>query len=127
MVFTVAKSMAIVLCDIVMGQPRGTTKALNDLEQSAMKEVGSIISASYLNAVSRMTGLGLVISVPTCSIGEVKLLNRMLIEKNGQAQDSRQIICIETEFMENTIKIKGYLIFIPDGDAAGKIIKSLGV
>ncbi len=41
---------------------------LDDIEISAVKEIGNIISGSYLNALNKMTNYNMIQSVPECAI-----------------------------------------------------------
>jgi len=125
MVFTLEENIAMLLCDILMGQANGKTKLLGELEQSALKEVGSILSASYLNAISEMTGLSLLVSTPSCNIGEAVLLDKIVAENDISLKNIKDVLCIKTEFIESSTRIEGYLIFIPLEDAVEKIISKL--
>ncbi len=123
MVFVIEEKDAHLLCDIVMGQIKGVTKKLKDLEISALKEVGSIVSASYLNALSEMTMLNLIVSIPDCSVGNINELKDKIKDKGTVTEG----ICIKTEFIEAEIRLDGYLIFVPAENAIAKIVSRLGV
>ena len=45
--------MAYGFVDLLMGQPEGTTKALGEIESSALGELGNIMGSSFLNALAR--------------------------------------------------------------------------
>lgn len=127
MIFALQEDIAMRLCDLVMAQPLGTTKLLSDLEQSAIKEIASILSGSYLNAVGELTGLSLLVSIPQCNIGGLSLVNEILAKKDITSENSKDVLCIKTEFIEAAAKVEGYLILIPANDAIKKIMSSLGV
>lgn len=126
-IFVLEKSMALKLCDVVMGQEAEKTKLVSELEQSALKEVGSILSASYLNALSEMTKLSLIISVPEYSIGDAKLIDKILVHKDLDPVKIKEGLCIKTEFIEFANRMEGYLIFVPTQDAIEKILNRLKV
>ena len=127
MLFVLDKETSMILCDMVMGQERGKTTILGDLEMSALKEVGSIVSASYLNAISEMTGVAMMVSVPDCTINDIDHLGDVLANKNVEIGDVESMFCIRTEFIQMDTKIDGYLLFMPIAESAGKIIKNLGL
>lgn len=127
MLFTLENDMAVTLCDAVMGQPKGSTEIMGEIEISAMKEVGSIISASYLNALSEMTAMSLIVSTPESNVGDTKTMRNILSQKNLNVGEGEQIICIRTEFTQMDMKIDGFLFFIPAGDAITAIMRGLGV
>lgn len=126
-IFVLEKSMALRLCDVVMGQESGKTKLVSELEQSALKEVGSILSASYLNALSEMTKLSLIISVPEYSTGDARLIDTILVHKDLDPAKIKEGLCIKTEFIEFANRMEGYLIFVPTQDAIEKILNRLKV
>ncbi len=125
MVFLMEKEMAHILCDLVMGQPRGTTNLLGELETSALKEVGSILSASYLSALSEMTGLSMLVSTPESSIGSVDKMRDFLATTIVKQDSELDVFCIRTEFMQLETKIDGYLIFVPACNAIKTLVDTL--
>ncbi len=127
MLFTLDKEKATSLCDIVMGQSKGATKILNELEQSALKEIGSIIGASYLNAISEMANMSLLVSTPEYHSGKIDILGKVVQAKDVEIKDVSEVLCIRTEFIEAATRIEGYLIFVPASNAIAKIMGSLGV
>ena len=125
MVFLMEKEMAHILCDLGMGQPRGTTNLLGELETSALKEVGSILSASYLSALSEMTGLSMLVSTPESSIGSVDKMRDFLATTIVKQDSELDVFCIRTEFMQLETKIDGYLIFVPACNAIKTLVDTL--
>ena len=56
LVFFVPKGRSYAFVDLVLDLPEGNTAVLGEKEQSALRECGSIICASYMNAIAAMTG-----------------------------------------------------------------------
>jgi chemotaxis protein CheC len=55
---------AVELVDLLLRNPAGTTKVLNDLGYSTVKETGNIMASQFLNGLSEFCGLLLLPSVP---------------------------------------------------------------
>jgi len=127
MAFVINEEKAKLLCALVMGQKKGAITALGELEQSALKEISSILAASYLNAVSEMINLSLIVSIPDYHIGGIKLLDKILKENGMEVNSATTAICIKTEFIEAATRVEGFLIFIPAENAIQKILGLLGV
>lgn len=127
MIFTLDNDMAKVLCDVVMGQAKGQTREFGEIESSALQEIGSILSASYLNAVGEMTDLSLLVSVPEFATGKIDVIKKLIKDKKVEVGDPDQVFCIRTEFIEAETKIEGYLILFMEEDGVEKVIKALGV
>jgi len=127
MVFVIEYSMALRLCKIIMNGGAKDHAEMGEVELSAIKETGSILSISYLNAVSEMTGLSLIASVPELALGEIKELPRLASLHNSSLKDIGEVLCIKTEFMEAGGKIDAFQFFIAGVADTEKLILSLGV
>ncbi len=57
------------LCDMILRRPLGPPRALGELEQSGLKEVGNIVCSAYLTALSNFMQMMLLPSVPSLTLG----------------------------------------------------------
>ncbi|MBQ8325716.1 MAG: chemotaxis protein CheC [Lachnospiraceae bacterium] len=96
----------------------------SEIEVSALKEIGNIITGSYLNALSSMTGLTIYPSVPDLSIDMAAAVLSVPAIEFGILGD--KILLIQTQFFDET-EINGYFILLPDVDSYEKILTSLGL
>ncbi len=99
----------------------------NDLEEvdiSALKEIGNILSGSYLNALNRMTGFNLVQSVPDSAIDMAGAIISTSLIPVGKTSDYTMLI--ETKFIDQGEEIEGYFLLIPHSDSLQKILNALG-
>ena len=95
---------------------------LNELEQSALKEIGNIITASYLNSLSTLTNLSIYPSVPALSIDMAAAILSVPAIEFGLIGD--KILLIENEFSEG---LKGFFILVPDLESYDKIFSAIGM
>ena len=95
-----------------------------EMECSAIKEVGNIITGSYLNALSGITNLKIMPSVPEIGIDMAGALLSVPAVEFGVMGDN--ILLIQTKFSDD-IELNGYFILIPDMNSYEKILTSLGV
>jgi chemotaxis protein CheC len=91
---------------------------------SALKEVGNIITGSYLNSLSMMTNLKMVPSIPYVAIDMAAAILSVPAIQFGMMGD--KILLIETQFFDE-LKLSGYFILLPDMDGYTKILTSLGM
>lgn len=97
---------------------------LNEMKQSALKELGGILTFSYLSAMGKFLELSLIPSVPDLACGEAGgVLEKILLEISKRFEVA---FCIETEFIESTNKIKGFFLLIPEAPSLMLILKALG-
>jgi chemotaxis protein CheC len=119
------RESALSLVDILLNQKIGTTKILAELEESALKETGSILSGAYLNALSELMQITLIPSVPKIAFDQAGVVVESIFGHllNG----SNIVLGIETEFVEAATRIKGHFLFMPDAEGIKMMLKKLGV
>lgn len=98
---------------------------LNEMDMSALSEVGNILSASYINSLCLLTGLNLKISVPSISVDMAAAILSVPAVQFGHMGD--HVIFIETQFKEDNRSITGDLFLIPEVESFEKLLSSLGV
>ena len=59
-----APETAFQLIDMLLGNPDGTTTALDEMERSVLGEIGNVMGSHFLNTLSDYTGLDLRVSPP---------------------------------------------------------------
>lgn len=95
-----------------------------EMECSAIKEVGNIITGAYLNALSGLTNMKILPSIPQIGIDMAGALLSVPAIEFGVYGD--KILLIQTQFTDDVV-LDGFFILIPDMDSYEKILSSLGV
>ncbi len=90
----------------------GRTLILSDLEQSTLKEVGNILAAAYLNAISHMLSVSLLPSIPGLAIDMVGAVTDFLLIE--MAPTTEEALVLASEVFEPTSGLRGELFFLPD-------------
>lgn len=117
------KIMNILLGDLTPS--REQVLDMDEIARSAMEEIGNILSSSYLSALADFTGLRLNHSVPALAIDMAgAIVDVILIEISKRGDYA---LLIETEFVEEENKIKGYFMLIPDTGSLEIILQAIGV
>ena len=96
----------------------------DEMDMSAIKEIGNIIAGSYLSAISGLTNLTITPTVPFVAIDMAAAILSVPAIQFGMQGDNALII--ETE-MGDDVDINGYFILMPEGDSYSKILSALGV
>lgn len=101
----------------------------SELGQSAMQEMGNILSGSYLSALSDFTKLNLYPTPPALASDMFgAIISAGLIEVS---QVSDYVIVIDTSIVteteQNQEEVSGHFFLIPDPDSFEVIFSSLGV
>ncbi len=124
-VFLFAVPEAKTLVDRIARRAAGTTKEFLEYEQSALKEIGNIMTGAYLHALTRLTGLQQISSVPFFACDMVgAIVNTALIDL-GIIGD--YALMIKTQFSLTDRQINGHFFLIPDPGSLEIILNALGV
>ena len=124
MMFLMKMEAAHSLVNRLMGRPLEYNEEFDEMDLSAMKEIGNIIAASYLTALSNMTGLSIAPSVPYISVDMAAAILSVPAILFGQYGDNA--LFIETEFGDD-VKFGGYFILMPEQESYEIILKALGI
>lgn len=111
------------LAEKLMGM-KSDSDQFNEMELSALGEIGNIITGSYLNSLSMMTNLKIYPSVPELCIDMAGAILSVPAIEFGTIGDD--ILLIQTQFLDE-VELNGYFILIPDLESYEKILSSLGI
>ncbi len=95
-----------------------------EMEFSALKEVGNIITGAYLNSLSSITNLSIYPSVPDLCVDMAGAILSVPAIEFGALGD--RILLIQTQFFDEMV-LDGYFILIPDLESYGRILAALGI
>jgi chemotaxis protein CheC len=113
------------LAELMMRRPIGSSVALGEIETSAIKEAGNILSGAYMNALSDFLGMLLLPSPPTLVID---LSRAVLTSAFGEfATDHDNILCVESEFILTDINqsLRGFFLLLPDTASLQVMLRAL--
>ena len=123
--FLMPKESAFYLVDDLMGRPHGTTQTLDEMDVSALKEVGNILTGSYLNAFYHFTQLSMIPSIPSLAMDMAGAILNVVLVQLGQMGD--MAVVIETKFLSEDDSVNGHFFLVPDPGSLGTIVKAVGV
>lgn len=99
-------------------------KEFDSIQLSALNEIGNIITGAYLSALSDLTRLKIISSVPSLQIDMAAAILSIPAIEFSKIGD--KVLLIETRFDDETA-IDGYFILIPELESYDVILSSLGV
>lgn len=100
-------------------------EVFTELEYSALLEIGNIISGAYLTAISKLTNLNFVLTVPCISVDMAGAILSVPAIEFGKLGD--KALLIESQFRDDEVDVCGYFILIPTLESYSHILKSLGM
>lgn len=121
--FLLEKNAAKHLVSKLMGM-ESQEDGLSEMELSALKEVGNIITGAYLNSLSSITNLTIFPSVPDLTVDMAGAILSVPAIEFAALGD--RMLMIQTQFFDEMV-LDGYFILIPDLDSYGRMLAALGI
>lgn len=121
------KPTACRLAEILLKKSAGACNELGELEQSAVKEAGNILSGAYMNALSDFMGLMLMPSPPSLAIDMSRAVLTTAYLQFGS--DPNYVFCVETEFYMRDAgeRLRGFFLLLPDIPSLQAILRAIRV
>jgi len=124
MMFIMDMASAHKMVNLLMMRDVNYNNDFDEMDLSALKEIGNIIAGSYLSALSGLTNLTISPTVPYVSVDMAAAILSVPAIQFGLISD--KALMIKTEIGGDN-KIDGYFILMPDEESFEKILASLGV
>ena len=120
------KPTAARLAALMLRRP-GSSEELGDMEQSAIKEAGNILSSAYMDALSDFMGMMLLPSPPSLAIDMSTAVLTTAYLQFGTDRD--YVFCVESEFYMTDVneKLRGFFLLLPDPASLQAILRAVRV
>jgi chemotaxis protein CheC len=115
------------LCDLILRRPPGPPRALGELEQSGLKEVGNIVCSAYLTALSNFMGMMLLPSVPALTIGPTLQAIASTVDPAEEPGDL--VFCVDTAFRAQGTEdpLTGAFLLMPNQASIRAILEAIRI
>lgn len=123
--FLLEQKSAHILVNMLMGRDINSFQDFNEMDISALQEIGNILTGSYLSALSTLTGFNIYPTAPQLAIDMAGAILSVPAIEFGKTGDN--VLFIETEFIEGLDKVLGDFFLIPDVQSFDKMLNALGV
>jgi chemotaxis protein CheC len=119
------KPTASRLSELMLRRPKGSSPILGELEQSALKEAGNILSGAYMNALSDFMGLMLLPSPPSLAVDMSGAVLTTAYLQFGTDLD--YVFCVESEFYMQDLEehLRGFFLLLPDVASLHAILRAV--
>ena len=121
------KPTAVRLAELILHRPGGTSNELGEMEQSAIKEAGNILSSAYMNALSDFMGMMLLPSPPSLAVDMSTAVLTTAYLQFGTDRD--YVFCVESEFYMTDVeeRLRGFFLLLPDPASLQAILRAVRV
>lgn len=125
--FILPIEQARTLINMLLGKAKdaGRNQGFDDMQMSAMMELGNILSATYLNALSMFTQISFIPSVPALGTDMAGAILNAILAQFGEIAD--HVLVLETDFKQQGQDVMGYFFLLPEPGSLSTILNALGV
>jgi chemotaxis protein CheC len=116
--------IALRVAGLMMGK---RVDLLGEIEQSALKEAGNILSGAYLNALAEFLQMRILNSPPILAVDmSDAVLSSTYLEASEGAE---HVFCVESEFQlqNDTAPLRGYFLLLPDPPSLRAMLDTIKV
>ena len=125
MLFVFKLDLANVVLEKLIGRSYESFQEMDELDYSALEEVGNIIICSYVNAFAQLVGVDIDLSVPSSTVNMLGGILTVPIAEYGYETD--KLMYINAEFIMDGIRLSDGLLMLPDIESLNRILEKLGV
>lgn len=113
------------LAELMLRRPFGSCQVLSELEASAIREAGNILSGAYMNAMGDFLGLLLLLSPPLLVIDHADAVVEHVVA--GVTENGAPVLCVETEFLirNHAEAFRGFFLMLPDASSLQDMLRVL--
>ncbi len=121
------KPTVLRLAERMLRRPLGASVALGEMERSALKEAGNILSGAYLNALSDFMSIVVMPSPPTLAIDQLAAV--LTPEFLRLTTTAEYVFVVETEFVVQDVadRLRGFFLLLPDPASLQLILQAARV
>ena len=121
-VFYITRGSAIRLTNTMLGLTE-TSRPLNEMDKSALLEVGNIMASAFLDATAELLGLIMLPSPPALTIDMAHAAMQSLIAQ--MQEETNEVLLFSTELVCEEHRIDSDIIMMPETSTLVKIVELL--
>lgn len=125
MLFIFKMDLANAVLEKLIGKTYKSFEEMDEMDYSAMEEVGNIIICSYVNAFAQLAGVEIDLSVPSSTVNMLGGIITVPMAEYGY--DTDKLMYINAEFIMDGRILSDGLLMIPDIESLNNILEKLGV
>lgn len=124
MMFLLDKHFTRLLINTLLDKQIDSFEHIEEMDLSALKEIGNILAGSYIGAMATLTGLDIHLSPPDIAVDMVGAILSYPAALFGTISD--KVLYIEEDFVRAEDSIRSHLLILPDPESLSRILGRLG-
>lgn len=113
------------MAELMLRRPSGSSVEMGELERSAVKEAGNILSGAYMNALAEFMGMILLPSPPSLAVDDAtSVVTTALLQFSA---DRDYVFCVESEFTMQDVgeRLSGFFLLLPDYPSLQAMLRAI--
>jgi chemotaxis protein CheC len=124
LLFILDKKFTHLIINVLLNENIESFENIDSMGMSCLMEIGNILSGSYVNAISALTGLNIGLSTPQIAIDMIGAILSYPAAVFGEMGD--KLLFIEENFIGEMNTVKSHLLIMPELKSLDIILKSIG-
>ena len=124
MMFVLEQAFAHQMLNTLLMREIQSYEDMDDMDFSALREIGNIMAGSFTTAISALTGLNIELDVPGIAIDMAGAIMNVPAVAFGSIGD--YALYIEEDLIQGCESLRSRLLLIPTLESLNKIMRSLG-
>lgn len=117
------------LIDYILGSIFGKQitdiEALDDIDRSALKEIGNIMASSYVNAIAQLAGMNIFVDIPELAVDMLGAIVSVPAVEVGEISD--KLLFIDNNMIIDKVNVTSKILLVPSVSSLDHIMTNLGV
>ena len=119
------KALINAVLERMFGKAEVEISRLEEIQRSALLEIGNIMISSYINAISDLSGITIELSVPDLSVNMLGgILSVPMVEL---AYQTNKLMTIEGNLIYGGMKLESNLFMVPEVEGLNCLLDRMGV
>ncbi len=123
--FAMSQKDAHTLCNRLLNEEVSSDASFDEMDLSAVKEIGNILISSYLAALETLVNMAARPERPLLAVDMAGAILSYPAIINSREHDD--VLCIESQFEGMDLNLEGRLMLIVDNDSYAVIREKLGI
>ncbi|MFH1415179.1 MAG: chemotaxis protein CheC [Elusimicrobiota bacterium] len=120
-----SKNSAYTLAGLLVGEDSTETEYLSELGKSALKEMGNILTNTYLNIMAEMMEVNTFPSIPHFAEDMLGAIIDFILIEISEVSDYALIV--KTKFSVSNVEIDGNFLIFPNKESISLMFKKMGI
>ena len=117
------------LIDYILGNLFGkkieNIEQLDDIDRSALKEIGNIMASSYVNAIAQLAGMNIFVDIPELAVDMLGAIVSVPAVEVGEISD--KLLFIDNNMIIDKVNVTSKILLVPSVSSLDHIMTNLGV